>query len=76
MVVMTTFSTRDHVVAALRAGASGYLVKGVNATGIELMPLMKSERMRSMRGACETSRKVSSHSGSVAGPASGAMRTT
>ncbi len=34
VVVMTTFSTRDHVVAALRAGASGYLVKGVNATGI------------------------------------------
>ncbi len=34
VVVMTTFSTREHVVAALRAGASGYLVKGVGGPGI------------------------------------------
>ena len=34
VVVMTTFSTREHVVAALRAGAAGYLVKGVPATAL------------------------------------------
>ncbi len=30
VVAMTTFASRDHVVAALRAGASGYLVKGLS----------------------------------------------
>lgn len=30
VVAMTTFSSRDHVVAALEAGAAGYLVKGVS----------------------------------------------
>lgn len=34
VVVMTTFSTREHVVAALRAGAAGYLVKWVPATAL------------------------------------------
>lgn len=34
VVVMTTFSSREHVVAALRAGASGYLVKGVAVGGL------------------------------------------
>lgn len=34
VVVMTTFSGREHVVAALRAGASGYLVKGVAPAGL------------------------------------------
>lgn len=34
VVVMTTFSSREHVIAALRAGASGYLVKGVSTQGV------------------------------------------
>lgn len=34
VVAMTTFGTREYVVAALRAGASGYLVKDVGGPGL------------------------------------------
>ncbi|WP_375433459.1 response regulator [uncultured Friedmanniella sp.] len=34
VVAMTTFSTSDYVVAALRAGASGYLLKDVGGPGL------------------------------------------
>lgn len=34
VVAMTTFSTSEHVVAALRAGASGYLLKDVGGPGL------------------------------------------
>lgn len=39
VVAMTTFGTRQHVVAALRAGASGYLIKGV--TGPQLLSALR-----------------------------------
>lgn len=34
IVAMTTFSTKEYVVAALRAGASGYLLKGVGGPAV------------------------------------------
>lgn len=34
VVAMTTFTTNEYVVAALRAGAAGYLVKGVSAEAV------------------------------------------
>lgn len=34
VVAMTTFDTREYVVAAIRAGAAGYLLKGVAAAGM------------------------------------------
>lgn len=34
IVVMTTFGTRDYVVAALRSGAAGYLLKDVGGPGL------------------------------------------
>lgn len=34
VVVLTTFGTREHIVAALRAGASGYLVKDIGGRNL------------------------------------------
>lgn len=39
IVAMTTFTTREYVVAALRAGASGYVVKG--ASGPQLLAALR-----------------------------------
>ncbi len=34
VVAMTTFGTQEYVVAAIRAGAAGYLIKGVGGSGL------------------------------------------
>ena len=46
VVAMTTFGTREHVVAALRAGASGYLVK--DTRGDELIAALHGARVGEM----------------------------
>ncbi|TBT83203.1 response regulator transcription factor [Propioniciclava sinopodophylli] len=66
---MTTFGTREYVVAALRAGASGYLVK--DTRGEELIAALHAARVGEMPLSSGVRRELVSTLADVAGCAGG-----